>query len=173
MCRYRRLFSISIISNDNICSFGSWVGDLWVWNFTWRHQLFTWELELLTSLLDELKSVTLQRYSFDSWEWRFDPSKIYSFKSVYKLLNQSSTVNSDNAHYSYSIWKSKAPLKVITFAWRLFMERIPTKTAVSRRVGKLGTSSGLLLFGLFGDIGMTLFSTRQDFPLITSWTLLG
>ncbi|KAE9610108.1 hypothetical protein Lalb_Chr07g0183091 [Lupinus albus] len=40
-CRYRRLFSISVTPNDNICSFGSWTRDLWEWNFTWRRQLFS------------------------------------------------------------------------------------------------------------------------------------
>ncbi|KAE9599990.1 hypothetical protein Lalb_Chr14g0368231 [Lupinus albus] len=36
MCRYCRLFSINITPTDTICNFGSWVGDSWVWNFTWR-----------------------------------------------------------------------------------------------------------------------------------------
>ncbi|KAF1884621.1 hypothetical protein Lal_00028502 [Lupinus albus] len=144
MCRYRRLFSISVTPNDNICNFGSWTGDLWEWNFTWRRQLFSWELDLLTSLLDKLKSVSLQRYSFDSWEWRSDSSKIYTVKSTYILLNQSSTLNSDNAQFSYSIWKSKAPLKVITFSWRLFMDRIPTKIALSRRGITFSDGGGLL-----------------------------
>ncbi|KAF1888790.1 hypothetical protein Lal_00036832 [Lupinus albus] len=31
------------------------------------------------------------------------------------------------------LWKSNAPLKVLTFAWRLFQDRIPTKDALHKR----------------------------------------
>ncbi|KAF1865068.1 hypothetical protein Lal_00004442 [Lupinus albus] len=79
---YRRLFTISTTPNDNICSFGSWAGDLWKWNFTWRRQLFYWELDMLTSLLDDLKSVSLQRHSYDICEWWYDSSKIFTVKSA-------------------------------------------------------------------------------------------
>ncbi|KAF1886460.1 hypothetical protein Lal_00045692 [Lupinus albus] len=144
MCRYCRLFSINITPTDTICNFGSWVGDSWVWNFTWRRHLFTWELDLLSSLLDELKSVRLQRHTIDSWEWRFDSSKIYPVKSAYNLLILSSSLPFDNAQHSYSIWKSKTPLRVITFAWKLFMDKIPSKTTLSRRGVSFSNDGGLL-----------------------------
>ncbi|KAF1866712.1 hypothetical protein Lal_00018097 [Lupinus albus] len=59
-----------------------------------------------------------QRYSFDSWKWRSDSFKIYTVKS--------------------------ASLKVITFSWRLFMDRIPTKIALSRRGITFSDGGGLL-----------------------------
>ncbi|KAF1880936.1 hypothetical protein Lal_00022966, partial [Lupinus albus] len=59
-------------------------------------------------------------------------------KSAYNRLNHSPTSNSDITHFSSSIWKSKAPLK------RLFMNRIPTKTALSRQGVTFSHGGGLL-----------------------------
>ncbi|KAE9591868.1 putative reverse transcriptase zinc-binding domain-containing protein [Lupinus albus] len=46
--------------------------------------------------------------------------------------------------HAYSLWKSKAPSKVLTFVWRLFQDIIPTKDALSKRGVPLLTNSGLL-----------------------------
>ncbi|KAE9621856.1 hypothetical protein Lalb_Chr01g0019201 [Lupinus albus] len=50
-----------------------------------------------------------------------------------EALIEINQLEKDNVQFSYSIWKSKAPLKVITFASRLFIDRIPTKIVLSRR----------------------------------------
>ncbi|KAE9616069.1 putative reverse transcriptase zinc-binding domain-containing protein [Lupinus albus] len=45
----------------------------------------------------------------------------------------SSLVPNLSAYPFQQLWKSKTPLKVISFAWRLFLDRIPTWDALSRR----------------------------------------
>ncbi|KAF1868532.1 hypothetical protein Lal_00035970 [Lupinus albus] len=67
------------------------------------------------------------------WEWRHEKSKKYSVKSAYKLLCSSVQHSSLISQHSFSLWKSKAPPKVITFVWRLFQDRIPTKDSLIRR----------------------------------------
>ncbi|KAF1867730.1 hypothetical protein Lal_00050163 [Lupinus albus] len=47
--RYRRLFSINLLPHGNISEFGSWEGDTWECNFSWRRNFFTWELDIFNS----------------------------------------------------------------------------------------------------------------------------
>ncbi|KAF1894783.1 hypothetical protein Lal_00021077 [Lupinus albus] len=58
---------------------------------------------------------------------------MYFVKSVYSSIIFSSLESNFSAYPFQQLWKSKAPLKVISFAWRLFLDRIPTRDALSRR----------------------------------------
>ncbi|KAF1894861.1 hypothetical protein Lal_00022355 [Lupinus albus] len=64
-------------------------------------------------------------------------------RSAYSILNQHGQHPNINTHHSNLIWKSKAPLKVISFAWRLFQNRIPTKDALLKRGVPLTNGGGL------------------------------
>ncbi|KAE9590465.1 putative reverse transcriptase zinc-binding domain-containing protein [Lupinus albus] len=85
------------------------------------------------TLLTELHLSSIQANKPDSWEWRHDNSKTYFVKSAYKLLSQRHQQQSLLAKHSHLLWRSRAPLKVITFCWRLFQDRIPSKDALFRR----------------------------------------
>ncbi|KAF1867299.1 hypothetical protein Lal_00049728 [Lupinus albus] len=136
--RYKRLYNLSNLHNDNNCIFGNWVGD------TWERQFFTWEQELCTAFFDDLKQVVLSKDKSDYWEWRHEKSKQYSVKSAYKLICLSVQHSSLISQHSSSLWKSKAPPKVITFVWRLFQDRIPTKDALISRGISLFNGGGNL-----------------------------
>ncbi|KAF1861824.1 hypothetical protein Lal_00026280 [Lupinus albus] len=76
------------------------------------------------SLLAELKQVVLFRDKSDGWEWKFDKTKQYSVKSAYYSITTSSMEPNFSTYPYQLLWKSKAPLKVLSFAWRLFQDRI-------------------------------------------------
>ncbi|KAF1867673.1 hypothetical protein Lal_00050106 [Lupinus albus] len=61
--------------------------------------------------------------------------KQYSVRSAYRsiILPEASPPKSSSTKLTHTLWRSKAPLKVTCFAWRLFQDRIPTKDALSRR----------------------------------------
>ncbi|KAF1864335.1 hypothetical protein Lal_00021991, partial [Lupinus albus] len=69
----------------------------------------------------------------DSWEWKHDKSKLYTVQSAYKLITHTDQQQNNNNLLSSLFWKSKAPLKVLTFVWRLFQDKIPTKDALLKR----------------------------------------
>ncbi|KAF1898101.1 hypothetical protein Lal_00032865 [Lupinus albus] len=56
----------------------------------------------------------------DRWTWIHDVSNCYSTKSAYKARLR------DQKLWSV-VWKSLAPVKTCAFAWRLILERIPSK----------------------------------------------
>ncbi|KAF1871848.1 hypothetical protein Lal_00020643, partial [Lupinus albus] len=130
---YKRLFTISLLQDGNISDFGSWDGDRWAWNFTWRRNFFTWELDLFNSFFGEIKHVSFQLNKSDYWEWKLEKTKEYSVRSAYRCIAKRETTSPPSNQLARFFWRSKAPLKVTSFAWRLFMDRIPTKDALSRR----------------------------------------
>ncbi|KAF1894988.1 hypothetical protein Lal_00022484, partial [Lupinus albus] len=103
--RYRRLYNLCHSPFVNVSSLGNWVGDKWVVLFCDKS---------------------------NGWEWKFDKLKQYPVKSSYYSIT--SSMEPKFSPYPYQLlWKSMAPLKVLSFAWRLFQDRIPTKDALLRR----------------------------------------
>ncbi|KAF1893230.1 hypothetical protein Lal_00001676 [Lupinus albus] len=92
-----------------------------------------YEIDIFNFFLNELKQVLFYKNKSDGWEWKYDKSKQYSVKSAYSSITFS-TKESNFSPYPYQqLWKAKAPLKVISFAWRLFQDIIPSKDILLRR----------------------------------------
>ncbi|KAF1861604.1 hypothetical protein Lal_00025987 [Lupinus albus] len=132
---YKCLFNLSVLKDGLVSDFGKWVGGKWEWVITWRRELFSWEIVLSNSFLKVLLDCTLQYNKPDSWEWKHDKSK----------------------HYA----KSKAPLKVLTFVWRLFQDKIHTKEALLKRGITLHDGGGSLCVfcNKYPESATHLFST--------------
>jgi hypothetical protein len=69
---FPRLFSLSMHKEGMVHDFFKREGDLWNWDFRWRRDLFQWELDLVASLRDRLKLVSLSS-EVDVWMWVLDP----------------------------------------------------------------------------------------------------
>ncbi|KAF1888616.1 hypothetical protein Lal_00011390 [Lupinus albus] len=82
-------------------------------------------------------------------------------QSAYKAITHHIPQQNFTLPYPNLLWKSNAPLKVLTFAWRLFQDRIPTKDALLKRGIPLN-NGGDLHFVFCNDTPETanhLFST--------------
>lgn len=99
-------------------------------------------LLIIMSLL--LHNVILQVDKVDSWLWTLETSQVYSVRSAYRILtNTSSLVNPVPIA---DPWHKDVPLKVVLFAWRLFRDRLPTKENLHHR-GVLDRDSRLCVAG--------------------------
>ncbi|KAF1859194.1 hypothetical protein Lal_00009778 [Lupinus albus] len=83
--------------------------------------------------MNDLNQSAVHADKSDSYEWRHDKFKMYTVRSAYNLLTNLGHDPYIQSNHSHLLWKSRAPLKVTSFAWRLFQDRIPTKTALLRR----------------------------------------
>lgn len=93
--------------------------------------MFAWEEEELGDLRLLLQNVTLQVLREDRWNWRLEPSNIYSVCSAYNFLNVQAPL--DHMVAVSSLWPKDVPLKVVLFVWRLFCDRLPTKDNLHRQ----------------------------------------
>jgi hypothetical protein len=109
---------------------GSWVDDQWVWDLRWRRDLFVWELNLLDNLLEILNGSPIS-VAVNSWCWKHDPCGLFSIKSAYMVIRQSTTDEvsffADELLFPPKVWKTSwAPSKVAVFFWQLLQDRLST-----------------------------------------------
>ncbi|GAU19616.1 hypothetical protein TSUD_383110 [Trifolium subterraneum] len=109
-------------------------GEAW----KWRRRLFAWEEELVAGYIARLSNVSLQTGVPDSWVWQLHNSGCYSVKSAYSYLTASEVRLNEN--FDKFLWLRSVPLKVNIFVWRLFLDRLPTKSNLLRR-GSLGAEN--------------------------------
>ncbi|KAF1870601.1 hypothetical protein Lal_00025902, partial [Lupinus albus] len=91
----------------------------------------------------------------------YDKTKQFSVKYAYKLISHHDQQRNFSNHYSNLIWKSKVPLKVITFVWRPFQDRIPTKNVLLKRGVLLNNNGGSFcaFYNEFSESTNHLFSS--------------
>ncbi|KAF1861525.1 hypothetical protein Lal_00025877 [Lupinus albus] len=86
----------------------------------------------------------LQADKSDTLEWRHDKSNKYTVKSAYSILTNQGQDPSSKCNHTHLLWKSRTPLKVTSFAWRLFQNRTPTKAALFRQDVYFSDGGGIL-----------------------------
>jgi len=128
--KYPRLFSISNQREAMVGDIGVVTEEGLVWNFSWRRRLFVWEEELLLSLMEDLEGITMSNED-DVWRWNLEDNGIFSVKSAYLKL-EGLVLLEDlwgevEKRVFANMWDSPAPSKVVAFAWRVLLNRIPTK----------------------------------------------
>lgn len=78
-----------------------------------------------------LRNIVLQAHYHDKWRWLLDPINDYSVKGTYQYLT---TVEAPSVRGVFDfVWHKHVSLKVSSFAWRLFRERLATKDNLARR----------------------------------------
>ncbi|KAL5191983.1 Serine/threonine-protein kinase ATM [Glycine soja] len=104
----------------------------WEWNFTWTRALFDNEVDWAVSFLNELQHRTIQQQGSDMWEWTGDQTGQYSAHNGYKMLMEESVGESREDCFD-KLWSAMVPSKITVFAWRLIIDRLPTKKNLQRR----------------------------------------
>ncbi|KAK2352841.1 hypothetical protein QL285_090546 [Trifolium repens] len=74
--------------------------------------------------------VIMQVVSPDRWQWRSNPVTGYSVHEAYQILTSTDAITLRAA--DDLIWHKQVPLKVSILVWRLFRDRLPTKTVTAR-----------------------------------------
>lgn len=115
---------------------GIWQDTSWRWNLRWAVNNDITAVQELTDLNAVLQGITPSKELADSWSWI--PNKItgFSVKRCYEILQKSASSSSLELSQKKAInklWKSGAPSKINVFGWRLFLDRLPTKSALMHR----------------------------------------
>jgi hypothetical protein len=136
MLQFPRLFSIASNQDVTISDLGAWLNNVWMWNFSWRRNLFVWEENQLQELIACLRPVANSTVQ-DSWRWDPVLEGQFSVSSVFSLLVQNWSVANVTRHQHHDvlalIWSSAAPLKVCVFSWQLLLDRVATRANLALR----------------------------------------
>jgi hypothetical protein len=105
-----------------------------VWQ--WRNPLTDDEKQQLHELVTLLAGFSLSSDRQDSWRWIPGTAGIFSVKSCYSFLletRQDEGIDDEVLHALKILWRNDVPSKVLFFGWRLLLERLPTRGALSHR----------------------------------------
>jgi len=128
---FPRLFSLSLNQGQTVGEVGVWINSDWRWRLTWRRARFECESSLEADLFTLLSGALLRRNDVDVQVWGKEESGLFSVNSAYECLTkQSRGTQSDAFNF---LWKIKAFPNVIVTAWRVLLDRIPTRVSLSRK----------------------------------------
>jgi hypothetical protein len=73
----------------------------------------------------------------DAWRWKLEDKGVFTVNSSYRKLagirfGESPWSEEEKGVFD-SMWKSPAPSKVVAFAWRVILNRVPTKVNLALR----------------------------------------
>ena len=98
----------------------------------WRRDRYEWESNLETDLLSILSTGSMCKEALDHLLWRGDPKGMFSVKSAYSILAIHQQLDIREGVFC-SLWQAKAMPKVLATAWRVLLDRIPTRVNLIRR----------------------------------------
>ena len=127
---YPRLYSLSCDKGKTVREVGRWEEDRWWWGLNWRRDRFEWESNLESELLSILSMATMCKEAQDRLIWRGDPKGMFTVKSAYSIM--ANHVDTRGGMFS-SLWQAKDKPKVLTTAWRILLDRVPTRANLIRR----------------------------------------
>ncbi|KAJ9547496.1 hypothetical protein OSB04_020039 [Centaurea solstitialis] len=121
------------LESDKTCSIGSRFlhsnSDGAAWTWSWVN---TTEAERLADKVEDLeillKDVVL-RNGVDKWCWEGDSDGEYTVSSLRGIIDGVLNPPNDNMCF----WNNWLPLRIKCFMWRLLLNRIPTRTNLSKR----------------------------------------
>jgi hypothetical protein len=127
--RFPRIYGISNQKTNTIFSMGSWEGEVWRWNFSWRRDPFTWEIPIKDDFLVLIHQFVPSVYE-DKWVWRMNVEGGFSVHDYYELLfrsfRETHVVDWCEEVAFERVWKCGAPSKVCAFTWQVLLGRIQT-----------------------------------------------
>ncbi|XP_068504213.1 uncharacterized protein [Phaseolus vulgaris] len=126
-----RLFSLSLDQGNRVGEIGSWEGSEWRWRLRWRRERFVWETVQGEELYRLISAGSIKREDKDKQIWKGDAIGGFSVKSAYDCLG-----NIEEGQVKgilYHLWSTKAFPNVLTTAWRILLDKMPTRSGLSRR----------------------------------------
>jgi len=100
-------------------------------NLKWRRGRFEWETTLEAELCEYISRVNVLKDEKDTQVWRSEDSGCFTVRSAYDCLAKSDRGPQIDAFKS--LWKAKTFPNVMFTAWRVLLDRIPTRSSLSRR----------------------------------------
>jgi hypothetical protein len=128
--KYPRLYMISSQREAMVGEVGVVTEDGREWNLSSRRRPFVWEEELILSLREDLEGFTWS-LNEDVWRWKLDDNGVFSVKSAYirlkSVIDTEDVWGEEEKRVFANLWKCPAPSKVVAFAWKALLNRVPTK----------------------------------------------
>ncbi|GKA16362.1 hypothetical protein Tco_0696109 [Tanacetum coccineum] len=110
-----------------------WVMEKYVWQgkWAWTRQPSGRAVGDLTKLVSGLNGFTLDESQEDKWEWVLTSSRKFTVASLCRAIQL--RVNTNDVSTPPFSWNSWVPRKVNVSAWRVALDRLPTRLSLCER----------------------------------------
>jgi len=137
--KFPRLHSISQ-NKDSLVDIVEWddsrTSRCITWNLSWRRERFEWEKRLEEQMLALISNVKWDVRREDRLVWVDKDYQDYTVKSGYSILNGESLMQT--LEIFKLVWSLNVAPSVLVGAWRLLLDRLPTRSNLARRGVQLG-----------------------------------
>ncbi|KAK1261940.1 putative ribonuclease H protein [Acorus gramineus] len=141
--RFPSIHRIALISGGVASEFWSRQGDNGYWEVLVRRNLNDSEMEDYLGLLELLQGVLVVPTGRDRVVWKPAPTDGFCVMSCYEWLSRSRLGAPQVARKHKEIWGCHVPLKVKTFMWLVYHERILTKAYLAKWSTNINLACGL------------------------------
>jgi len=128
---FPRLYSLSLNQGHKLEEVGEWEGSIWKWSLRWRRGRFEWETSIEAELEGLIARVKVKKDEKDALEWRSEANGCFTVSSAYECLV--SATRGPQIDFFKHLWKTKTFPNVMFTAWRVLLNRIPTRMCLRRR----------------------------------------
>lgn len=115
LIKFPRLYNITIQRDCCIKEVGFWLNGIWNWDLKWRRDLREFEAAQFDVLIDYLR-----------WAWKATPEGFFTVHSAYCLLQGPRSLDPNDVFKQ--LWSSRAPPNAVSFAWRIILDKLQTKS---------------------------------------------
>lgn len=123
---YPRLHSISMDQGLTVGEVGQWEVIVWKLRLSWRRARFDWESLQEEDLLRYICVSIMNREVKDQQLWGGDGASAFSVKSAYAYIPSHGL--GDQTSLFNQLWQAKTFPNALVIAWRILLDRIPTRS---------------------------------------------
>jgi len=106
------------------------------WKLDWHRERFEWEKQLEAQLVDTISRVRWNLEGIDRLMWVGNDQQEYTVKSGYNVLNKEDLMQTFEVFRL--VWSIKIAPSAAVCAWRLLLDRVPTRSNLVRRGIQIG-----------------------------------
>lgn len=129
--KFPRLFHLSEMREGSISEMGKWEDGRWKWEWKWRRDLFDREKFAINEFECFINRFPLKENEEDTWRWTCSTNGAYQIKKAYEMMSNPDTDQRGctvETKQLRRIWNKLIPTKASAMAWRLILNRLPTRS---------------------------------------------
>ena len=122
---FPKLYTISLQKNLLISQMGIWQEESWVWQLSWRRNLYDWEQDQATRLETLIQQFNPDRNMEDSMVWKHSGSMVYPTKIIGEKMLEDIAPILEKPIINH-VWQKFIPPRVQLTIWLANLERLKT-----------------------------------------------
>jgi len=132
---FSRLYMISQCKDDMVGDLTNWgqsrSGGSPSWNLGWCRERFVWKKYEEEKILTTISKVHWGTEGQNRKVWAEDDQEVYTVKSGYKVLNKEDQMQTSKVFKL--LWNLKIAPSALVHAWRLLLDKLPTRINLVKR----------------------------------------